>query len=83
MRSILLLLRLLCTVLGTSLITVSNALSIESTSDDVVTHTREILNTSASDKNDAVLLKVMTDTGNVRSYFVAVCELNSGDLSHS
>ena len=40
-----------------------NALSIESTSDDVVTYTREILYTSASDENDAVLLKVVTDTG--------------------
>ena len=83
MQKNLLLLGLLCTVLGTSLIAVSNTLSVESASDDVVTHTGEVLNTSASDENDAVLLKVVADTGDVRSYFVAVCELNSGDLSHS
>ena len=80
---LLLLLGLLCTVLGTSLTTVSNTLSIESASDDVVTYTRKVLYTSASDENDAVLLKVVTDTRDIRSNFISVCELNSGDLSHS
>ena len=60
-----------------------NALSIESTSDDVVTYTREILYTSASDENDAVLLKVVTDTGDVRCNFITVGKLYSCDLSHS
>ena len=79
----LLLLGLLCTVLGTSLTAVSNTLSIESASDDVVTYTRKVLYTSASDENDAVFLKVVADTGDVRSNLVTVCELNSCDLSHS
>ena len=58
-------LRLLCAVLGTSLISLSYALCIECTSDDVVTNTGEVLNSSASDKNNGVFLQVMTDTWNV------------------
>ena len=76
-------LRLLCAVLGTSLISLSYALSVKCASDDVVTYTREILYTSASDKNNGVFLEVMADTRNVSSNFCTVCELYSGNLSHS
>ena len=76
-------LRLLGTVLGTGLVSLGNTLSIECTSDDVITYTGEVLNSSASDKNNRVLLEVVSDTGNLSCYFVSVCKLNSGDLSHS
>ena len=72
----------LCAVLGTGLTSLGNALSIKCSSDDVVTHTGEILNSSASDENNRVLLKVMTDTGDISCHFVSVSELDSGDLSH-
>jgi hypothetical protein len=49
----------------------------------VVTHTGEILNTSASDENNGVLLKVMADTGDISRNFRSVCEPYSCDLSHS
>jgi hypothetical protein len=49
----------------------------------VVTHTGEILYTAAADKNNAVLLKVVTDAGNVSGNFHAVCQTNSGDLTKS
>ena len=60
-----------------------HALSVESASDDVISYTREVLNTSASDKNNGVLLKIVSDTRDVSCNFVSVCELNSGNLSHS
>ena len=48
-------LRALCAVLGTSLETAVHALSVEGSADDVITHTRQILDTSAADQNDAVI----------------------------
>ncbi len=59
-------LRTLSTVLGTGLHYGLHALCIESTTDDVVTNTGQILNTTATDQNNAVLLQVMADTRNVR-----------------
>ena len=48
----------------------------------MVTHTGEVPNSSAPYKNNAVLLKVVSDSGNVRRDLGAVCETNSCDLSH-
>ena len=56
----------LSTVFAAGLITVRNTLGIQSTTDDVVTDTGQILDTTAADQNNAVLLHVMADTGNVR-----------------
>jgi hypothetical protein len=56
----LLLLRLLSSVLGTALSAVRNTGSIKSTADDVVTYTWKVLNTTATNKNDAVLLQVVS-----------------------
>ena len=60
------------TVLGTSLIAVCNTGGIQSTSDDVISYTRQILYTTAPDKHHNVLLKVMTDTRDVGSYLDSV-----------
>ena len=49
-------LRTLCTVLGTALQAVCDALSIQGTADDVVTHTREVTYTAATDQDNRVLL---------------------------
>ena len=69
------------TVLGTSLHTVGNALSVEGTADDVVTDTGQVTNTAAANQNDAVLLQVMTDTGNVSSNFHRVGQTDSCNLT--
>ena len=69
------------TVLGTSLHTTVDALSVEGTADDVVTDTRKVLNTAATDHNDGVLLQVMTDTGDVSCYFVTIGQTDTGDLT--
>ena len=57
--------------------------SIKSTSDDVVSGTRKVLNTTTTDQNNAVLLQIVTFTGNVAGNFDSVGKTNSGDLSKS
>ena len=71
------------TVLGTSLHTTVDALSVEGTADDVVTDTRKVLNTAATDHNDGVLLQVMTDTGDVCGDFVTIGQTYTGDFTQS
>ena len=70
-------LRTLCAVLGAGLVTACNTLGIQSTTDDVVTHTGEVLNTTATDQHDGVLLQVMADTGNVRGDLNTIREANT------
>ena len=76
-------LRTLCTVFGTGLHPLCDALSIKGSADNVVTNTRKVPYTAASDKNDAVLLKVVADTGNVRGNFHSVAQTYSGDFTKS
>ena len=78
-----LLLRTLCSVLGAALFTVCNTLGIKRTTNNVITYTGKVTNTSATDKNDRVLLKVVTDTGDVAGSFHTVGESYSGDLTKS
>ncbi len=73
----------LCSVLGAALLTVSNTLSIERTTNDVITYTGKVTNTSATDKNNRVLLKVVTDTGDVAGSFHSVGKSYSCDLTKS
>ena len=49
----------------------------------MVTYTGQVTNTSTTDKNNGVLLKVVTDTGNVRGSFHSVGKSYSGDLTKS
>ena len=74
-------LRTLLTVLGTALHTTLNTLGVERTADDVVTHAGEVLDTTAANQNDGVLLKVMADTGDVGGNLVAIRQANTGDLT--
>ena len=76
-------LRTLSTVLGTGLHSAVDALCIERSADDVVTHTGKVLNTAAADENNRVLLKVMTDARDISRNLDAVGKTNSGDLSKS
>ena len=59
-------------VLGARLHSSRNALCIEGSSYDVVTHTGEVLNTAAANENNTVFLKIVTYAGNVRRYFDSV-----------
>ena len=71
----------LCAVLGTALLTVCYTLSIECTTNDVITYTGEVTYSSASDKNYRVLLKVVSDSGNVGCRLKSVSKSYSGDLT--
>ena len=79
----LLLLGTLGAVLGTALHAALNALSIQSTTDDVITDAGEILDTAATDQNDGVLLQVVADTGDVGGNLVAIRQTDTGDLTQS
>ena len=70
-----------CAVLGTGLHTVLHALSIQSTTDDVVTHTGKVLNTTAADQHHRVLLQVVANTGNVSGNFHTIGQTHTGDLT--
>ena len=48
-----------------SLHTTLHTLGVERTADDVVTYTGKVLDTTATDQNDGVLLQVVTDTGDL------------------
>ena len=56
------------TVLRAGLAAFGNALGVKRATDDVVTHTGQVLHTSAADQYDAVLLQVVAFAGNVRGY---------------
>ncbi len=49
----------------------------------MVTYTGKVTNTSATDKNNRVLLKVMSYTGDIGSCFHSVCKSYSGNLTKS
>jgi hypothetical protein len=65
------------------LLTLCNAGGVKRATDDVITYTGQVLNTSASDQNGAVLLKVVTFTGNVNRTFLLVRKTYTCDLTHS
>ena len=71
----------LSAVLGASLHTTVNALCIEGAANDVVTDTGKVLDTAAADHNNAMLLKVVADAGDIRGDFVAVSQTYTGDLT--
>ena len=64
-------------------LTIGNALGIQGTTDDVVTHTGQVLHTAATDQNDAVLLQIVADAGNVRGDLDTIRELDTGNLTQS
>ena len=75
--------RAFCTVFGTTLATAVNSGCIEGTADDVITHAWEVLNTTATDHNDGVFLKVVAFAGDVGVDLFLVGEADTGNLTHS
>ena len=57
--------------------------SIQSTAEDVVTYTREILDTTATHEHDGVLLEVVTLTRDVGIDLFRIRETYTRDLTHS
>ena len=65
-------LRSLCAILGAGLHSSVHALSIKSAANDVITHTGEVFNTTAAHHYYRVLLKIVTDAGNIGGHFHTV-----------
>src|SRR3990167_9382996 len=74
---------LLGTVLGTRLLAVFHALQVERTADDVVTHTGQVLDTTAANQHHAVFLQVVAFTADVGDHLKTVGQAHLGDLAQS
>ena len=70
-------------IFGTRLHSVRNPCSVQRTSDNVVTHTRQVLYSAASDQNNGVFLQVMTFARDISGNFDPVGKTYSGNLSQS
>src|SRR5690606_12875471 len=68
-------------ILGTGLLAILDALEVEGTAHDVITHTRQILDTTAADQNHGVFLEVVAFAADVRNDFETVGKTNLGDLA--
>src|SRR3954454_6827511 len=75
------LLRTLCAVLRTTLLTVLDALGIEDAAEDMVAHARQILDAAAADHDHGVFLKVVALARDVPDDFEAVGQAHLGDLT--
>ena len=75
--------RPLSAVFGTSLLAVCNACCIQCAADDVISGTGQILNSSASDQNNTVLLQIVPFAGDVGCNFDSIGKTYSGDLTKS
>src|SRR5699024_1638237 len=74
-------LRSLSAVLAASLHSLCNALSIQCTTDNVITYTWQVLNSATTDQHYAVLLQVVAYAWNVAGNFDTIGQLNSCDFS--
>ena len=70
-------------VAGAGLLAIGDAGRIQGAPDNLVTNTRQVLDSAASDEDDGVFLQVVPLTGDVRSDFHAVGEAHTGDLPQS
>src|SRR5690554_864477 len=74
-------LRTFRTVLGARLLAVFHALQIERTANNVITHTGQVFDTTAADKNHRVFLQVVTFAADVRNDFETVGKAYLGDFT--
>ena len=68
-------------VLGAAAVTPVHARGVERATHDMVTHTRQILHTAATNQHDRVFLQVVPFARNVGGHFDAVGEANAGHLA--
>src|SRR3990167_270236 len=74
---------LLGTVLGARLLAVFHALQVERTTHDVVTHTGQVLDTTATNQHHAVFLQVVAFTADVGNDLKTVGQAHLGNLTQS
>ena len=68
------------TVPTAGLTTTVNARCVQCSTNDLITNTRKITNTTASNENDGVFLKFVTFAGNIDRYLFPVGKTNTGDF---
>ena len=73
----------LCSVKRTTLLPVGNALCIERTADDVITHTRQVAHSSAANQDNGVLLQIVPDSRNIADSLHPIGEFHLGNLTES
>ncbi len=76
-------LTLFCAIAAAGLFAAFDAERVERTADNLVSHTRQVADTAATDQHDAVFLQRMAFTGDVGSDFLAVREPHTGDFPQS
>jgi len=74
-------LRPLGSVLGASLLPILDSLGVQNAADDVVSNAGKVLDTTAPYENDRMLLKVVTDTGDIGGDLHPVGEPDTSDLA--
>src|SRR3954453_6517478 len=72
---------LLRAVPAASLLAVANALGVQRTADDLVSHARKVLHTAATHEHHRVLLQVVADAGDVRGHLDATGEADTSALA--
>src|SRR5271170_2046176 len=60
-----------------------DAQCVQSSTDDVITNTRQIAHPSAADQHDAVFLKIVLFARNIRRDLPAIAEPHTGDFPQS
>lgn len=71
------------TILGTGSLSILDSHRIQSTPNDMVANPREVLDTSTTNQDDGVFLKVVSDAGNVGSNFYPVRKPNTRNFTQS
>src|SRR5690349_6604183 len=74
---------LLRAVAAAGLLAVADTLGVQRAADDLVSNTRQVLDTPATHEHDRVLLKVVADTRDVRGHLDAVGEPDTRHLAES
>ena len=77
----LLILGLFNTIFGAAAATLLNTDTVESSADDVIAHTREVLHTTPTNKDDTVLLQVVPLVWDVGNHFDAIGQADLGNLT--
>jgi hypothetical protein len=74
------LLGFLGSVFGAALFSVLNAYGIQGATDDVIPNSWEVFHPSSSNEHDRMLLKVVTNSGNIGGHFDSIGQSHSGNL---
>ena len=78
-----LLLRPFCTVFGTGLFPAVDTKGIQRTANDVITDTRQVFHSTASNEDDGVFLQIVALTSDVGDDLLTICQTHFGNLTKS